>query len=62
MVVAFIITIIIVNVCQRANPYKAENWFRRLQLVSSAALSLGHGSNDSQKGTGADCSGNGGQW
>jgi PiT family inorganic phosphate transporter len=49
MVVAFIITIIIVNVCQRANPYKAENWFRRLQLVSSAALSLGHGSNDSQK-------------
>jgi len=49
MVVAFFITIIIVNVCQRANPYKAENWFRRLQLVSSALLSLGHGSNDSQK-------------
>jgi len=49
MVVAFFITIIIVNVCRRANPYKAENWFRRLQLVSSALLSLGHGSNDSQK-------------
>jgi len=49
MVVAFIITTIIVNVCQRANPYKAEKWFRRLQLVSSALLSLGHGSNDSQK-------------
>ncbi|MBS1565239.1 MAG: inorganic phosphate transporter [Bacteroidetes bacterium] len=49
MVVAFVITTIIVNVCRRANPYKAEKWFRRLQLVSSALLSLGHGSNDSQK-------------
>jgi PiT family inorganic phosphate transporter len=49
MVVAFIITIIIVNICKRANPYRAENWFKRLQLVSSAAFSLGHGGNDAQK-------------
>jgi len=49
MVVAFIITVIIVNICKRANPYRAENWFKRLQLVSSAAFSLGHGGNDAQK-------------
>jgi len=49
MVIAFIITLIILNVCRRANPYRADNWFRRLQLVSSALLSLGHGGNDAQK-------------
>jgi len=49
MAVAFVITLIIMNVCRRANPYRADNWFRRLQLLSSALLSLGHGSNDAQK-------------
>ncbi|MCK7559137.1 inorganic phosphate transporter [Chitinophaga sedimenti] len=49
MIVAFIITVIIVNICRKANPYRAENWFKRLQLVSSAAFSLGHGGNDAQK-------------
>jgi PiT family inorganic phosphate transporter len=47
--VALIITVLIVNISQKANPYKAENWFRRLQLVSSALFSIGHGSNDAQK-------------
>lgn len=49
MVMAFVITLIILNICRRANPYKADNWFRRLQLLSSALLSLGHGGNDAQK-------------
>jgi PiT family inorganic phosphate transporter len=49
MVVGFFISILIINICRRANPYRADNWFRRLQLVSSALLSLGHGSNDAQK-------------
>lgn len=49
MLVSLIITLIIVNICRRANPYKADSWFRRLQLVSSALFSLGHGSNDAQK-------------
>lgn len=49
MAVSFIITIIILNICRKANPFRAESWFKRLQLVSSAALSLGHGSNDAQK-------------
>jgi PiT family inorganic phosphate transporter len=49
MVVAFIITVLIVNICKKANPYRADSWFRRLQLVSSALLSLAHGGNDAQK-------------
>lgn len=49
MIMAFIITVIIVNLCKRSNPYRADSWFRRLQLVSSAMFSLGHGGNDAQK-------------
>ncbi len=49
MFIAFFITILIVHLFKRANPYKAENWFKRLQLVSSAAFSIGHGGNDAQK-------------
>jgi len=49
MVIAFVLTLLIVNICRRANPYKAESWFRRLQLVSSGLFSLGHGGNDAQK-------------
>jgi inorganic phosphate transporter, PiT family len=49
MVIGFIISFIIINICRHANPYKADNWFRRLQLISSALFSLGHGGNDAQK-------------
>jgi len=49
MVIAYIITVMIINICQRANPSRAEWWFRKLQLVSSALFSLGHGANDAQK-------------
>ena len=31
------------------NAYKSNAWFKRLQLVSSAAFSIGHGGNDAQK-------------
>ncbi len=33
----------------RSAPRKVDRWFRRLQLASSAAYSIGHGSNDAQK-------------
>src|SRR6476469_1917582 len=49
LIIAFIITLIIVHICKRANPYRADKWFKRLQLVSSAAFSIGHGANDAQK-------------
>lgn len=31
------------------NAYKSNIWFKRLQLISSAAFSIGHGGNDAQK-------------
>jgi PiT family inorganic phosphate transporter len=31
------------------NAHRATQWFKRLQLVSSAAFSIGHGGNDAQK-------------
>ncbi|WP_020212786.1 inorganic phosphate transporter [Flavobacterium rivuli] len=49
MVVAYFITILILNICRNANPSRADKWFRKLQLVSSAMFSLGHGANDAQK-------------
>lgn len=33
----------------RLNAHRANQWFKRLQLVSSAAFSIGHGGNDAQK-------------
>src|SRR5690606_195175 len=49
MVLAYFITVAILWLCRKANPHKAEKWFKRLQLVSSALFSLGHGGNDAQK-------------
>lgn len=49
MLVAYFLTVIILHICKKANPSKADRWFRRLQLVSSALFSLGHGANDAQK-------------
>ena len=36
-------------ICLRATPSKVDRWFRRLQLISAGAYSLGHGGNDAQK-------------
>jgi PiT family inorganic phosphate transporter len=35
--------------CFRQTPKRVDRWFRRLQLVSSALYSMGHGGNDAQK-------------
>lgn len=34
---------------RRTRPSKVDKWFRRLQLLSAGAYSLGHGGNDAQK-------------
>jgi inorganic phosphate transporter, PiT family len=34
---------------RRTRPQRVDGWFRRLQLVSAGAYSLGHGGNDAQK-------------
>jgi PiT family inorganic phosphate transporter len=49
MVGGNIITLITFHLIRRVKPSKADRWFKRIQLVSSAALSIGHGLNDSQK-------------
>ena len=49
MVVAFGFTLLVLYICRRAHPHTAEVWFKKLQLVSSALFSIGHGLNDSQK-------------
>ncbi|MDU1889690.1 MAG: inorganic phosphate transporter [Dysgonomonas sp.] len=49
MVGGNIITLITLHFVKKAKPSKADRWFKNLQLVSSAALSIGHGLNDSQK-------------
>ena len=36
-------------ICRGFTPSKVDRWFRRLQLVSAGAYSLGHGGNDAQK-------------
>ena len=36
----------------RLNTHQSNVWFKRLQLVSSAAFSIGHGGNDAQKAMG----------
>ena len=44
-----IITLLTLHLVKKAKPGKMERWFKRLQLISSALLSIGHGLNDSQK-------------
>ncbi len=49
MILACIVTIITVNLSKNSLPSKANKRFKKLQLLSSAALSLSHGGGDSQK-------------
>lgn len=41
--------VLVANVFKRSRPSRVDKWFRRLQLVSAGAYSLGHGGNDAQK-------------
>jgi PiT family inorganic phosphate transporter len=41
--------VLVANLFRHARPSKVDRWFRRLQLVSAGAYSLGHGGNDAQK-------------
>ena len=41
--------VLVSNLFRRATPSRVDRWFRRLQLVSAGAYSLGHGGNDAQK-------------
>jgi inorganic phosphate transporter, PiT family len=52
MIVAMIVSVITSWIVRRHSPAKVDRWFRRLQLVSAAGYSLGHGTNDAQKSMG----------
>ena len=52
MIVSAIIGISVMNLFRRFSPGKIDKWFRKLQLLSAAAFSLGHGGNDAQKSMG----------
>ncbi len=49
MCFSIVITILILHLFKKVNPHKANNMFKKLQLVSSGLFSIGHGLNDSQK-------------
>jgi PiT family inorganic phosphate transporter len=49
MILSYIVAAITMHICRRSNPSRVDTSFRKLQLVSSAFYSLGHGGNDAQK-------------
>jgi len=49
MSLALIISVITLWIFRNFRPARVDQWFRRLQLISAAAYSLGHGTNDAQK-------------
>jgi PiT family inorganic phosphate transporter len=49
MLLGSLLMLVVSWVCFRQTPRRVDKWFRRLQLISSAAYSLGHGGNDAQK-------------
>jgi inorganic phosphate transporter, PiT family len=48
-VLGSLMMVLVSNLFRRATPSRVDRWFRRLQLVSAGAYSLGHGGNDAQK-------------
>ena len=52
MVISFIISAIVIYLARNHSPFGIDKHFRRLQLLSAAAFSLGHGGNDAQKSMG----------
>lgn len=49
MIMGMTLILLTVRIFFYANPRRIDGWFRRIQLLSSAFISLGHGSNDAQK-------------
>ena len=52
MIMAFVISVIVLHIVKNHSPSGVDRWFRRLQLISASAFSLGHGGNDAQKSMG----------
>jgi len=52
MLIAMIVSVLTIWIVRKQRPRRVDKWFRRLQLISAALYSLGHGTNDAQKGMG----------
>ncbi|MBK9389841.1 MAG: inorganic phosphate transporter [Bacteroidetes bacterium] len=52
VVMSFIISAVVIFLARNYSPLTVDKHFRRLQLLSAAAFSLGHGGNDAQKSMG----------
>lgn len=48
-VLGSLMMVVVAWLFRRSTPSRIDGWFRRLQLVSAGAYSLGHGGNDAQK-------------
>ncbi|MBS7349273.1 MAG: inorganic phosphate transporter [Comamonas sp.] len=48
-VLGSLMMVVVAWLFRRSRPGRVDKWFRRLQLVSAGAYSLGHGGNDAQK-------------
>jgi PiT family inorganic phosphate transporter len=46
---AYLVTVVLLNLLRRARPSSANSTFRRLQLFSSGFVAFSHGANDAQK-------------
>jgi PiT family inorganic phosphate transporter len=49
MLLGYIVMIAVYRICNKYDPSDINKWFKRLQLISAAFYSLGHGTNDAQK-------------
>jgi PiT family inorganic phosphate transporter len=52
MLISFFFSSFVATLLRHSNPTNVSNLFRKLQLISSSTLSLGHGGNDAQKSMG----------
>jgi len=52
MIAAFLLTILVMRLFNRFSRTTVNKYFRKLQILSSASYSVGHGANDAQKGMG----------
>ncbi len=50
--ISFITTNVVMNLAKRSTPFRIDKLFRRIQIISASAVSLGHGGNDAQKSMG----------
>jgi len=52
MITAYLMMVLVYWIFRRSSPARMDRYFRKLQLISAAAFSLSHGSNDAQKTAG----------